>query len=222
MNVDTFGSGDELVWVMGWGNRADSRHERWFIDKLADEGYRVHAIELPTNDPDFEGEYVAPVREYLEDVGEGPVLAHSMGGLTTAHVQPDRPVVYLSPWWGMQPVPSVARLLFKIPTAVRFIPMGFDPKALGELAEEQDKTAPDRISPAWIRAMRDAQGRLPPIDEADVVFYSERDQIVDPGAIVDHVDSDQLREYDGGHELFSSADREEYVERVITELEDGK
>ena len=39
MQVDAFGEGEDLVWVMGWGNVADSRHERWLIDQFVDAGY---------------------------------------------------------------------------------------------------------------------------------------------------------------------------------------
>jgi len=221
MQVDTTGSGDPLVWVMGWGNVADSRHERWLIDRFVDAGYRVHAIELPTNSPDFEGDYVQPVRSYLADLNDPALVAHSMGGLTTAHVQPDRPVVYLSPWWGTDQSDGglLGRLLFSIPTSYPFVPNPGSPEALGDLATAEDSTSPDRISPNWIGAMTRAQASLPPIDEDDVVFYTPDDDVVDPDAIEAHTSEAQRRTYDGGHELFASAGREEYAEAVLAELE---
>lgn len=221
MHVETVGSGDPLVWVMGWGNRADSRHERWLVDRFADAGYRVHAVELPTNSPDFRGDYVEPVRSYIADRDDPAVVAHSMGGLTTAHVGPDAPVVYLSPWWGTDQGDSglLARLLFAIPTSYPIIPNPGSPAALGELATERDSTSPDRISPKWIDAMMRAQESVPPIDADDVVFYTPSDTVVDPGAIEAHASSDQRRTYEGGHELFASAGREEYVEDVLAALD---
>jgi len=221
MQVDTFGEGEPLLWVMGWGNVADSRHERWLIDQFVDAGYRVHAAELPTNDPDFEGEYVRPVRSYVDDLDDPALVAHSMGGLTTCHVQPDQPVVYLSPWWGMDDsdLPAIAPLLFRIPTTLQFIPNPGDPSALGDLATEEDDTGPDRISPKWISAMRRAHETLPPIKAEDVVFYTTSDEVVDPDAIEAHASEDQLRPYEGGHELFASSGREEYVEAVLAELD---
>jgi pimeloyl-ACP methyl ester carboxylesterase len=221
VQTDTFGEGAPLVWVMGWGNTVTSRHERWFVDQLVGAGYRVHVVELPTNGTDFEGEYVRPVREYIQGLDDPAILAHSMGGLTVAHVQPDQRVVYLSPWWGSKPVPVVARLLFKIPTAAPIIPFSVDPSELGDLATAEDATAPDRISPRWISTMRRAQDALPPIDDDAVVFYTPDDEVVSADAIEAHTTPDQRHTYDGGHELFSSAGREAYVEDVLAELEGG-
>lgn len=221
MQVDTVGAGDPLVWVMGWGNVADSRHERWLIDRFVDAGYRVHAVELPTNSPNFRDDYVRPVRSYVADRADAAVVAHSMGGLTTAHVQPDRPVVYLSPWWGTDDsdVGLLGRLLLSVPTSYPFVPNPGSPEALGDLATEADSTSPDRISPKWIAAMARAQESLPPVDEDDVVFYTPDDAVVDPDAIEAHTSADQRRTYDGGHELFASAGREEYAEDVLAVLD---
>jgi len=221
MQVDTVGSGDPLVWVMGWGNVADSRHERWLIDQFVDAGYRVHAVELPTNSPNFRADYVDPVRSYLADLDDPAVVAHSMGGLTTAHVEPDRPVVYLSPWWGTDEGDAglLGRVLFSIPTTYPLIPNPGSPEALGDLATEADSTSPDRLSPKWIGAMMRAQESLPPVDADDVVFYTPSDTVVDPDAIEDHTTADQRRTYEGGHELFASSGREEYVEEVLAVLE---
>lgn len=223
MNVDTFGDADDdpLLWVMGWGNVASSRHERWLIDRFVDAGYHVHAAELPTNSPAFQAEYVAPVRSYIDELTDPALVAHSMGGLTTAHVGPDRPVVYLSPWWGMDDgdLPAVARLLFRLPTSWRVLPNPGEPAALGELATEADVTSPDRISPKWIATMRRAHATLPPIDPEDVVFYTPSDEVVDPAAIEAHTEPDQRRRYEGGHELFASADRDAVVDDVLDELD---
>lgn len=99
MQFDAFGdpSDPDLLWVMGWGNRVDSRHERWFVDRLVDAGYRVHAAEVPTNGTDFEADYLAPVRAYRADLGNLRVVSHSTGGLVVAHLEPAEPAVYLSP-----------------------------------------------------------------------------------------------------------------------------
>lgn len=231
MQVDTFGEGHDLVWVMGWGNVVDSRHERWFVDELVDAGYRVHAIELPTTTPDFQRDCVAPVRDYLDDLGtdgtgdgetsdapEYAVLAHSMGGLALAHADPDPKAVYLSPWWGMHDVPIVLEPLLALPIARPVLPFSVDPEDLGELATDADATAPTRIAPKWIQTVRAAQRSLPALDDADHVFYAPDDDVVDPRAIEAHAPDGQRTTYDGGHELFASAGRDEYVEWVVDEL----
>jgi pimeloyl-ACP methyl ester carboxylesterase len=219
VQTDTFGDGPPLVWVMGWGNTVESRHERWFVDRLVDGGYEVHAVELPTNGTDFATEYVRPVSDYLDGLADPAVLAHSMGGLTVAHVQPDQPVVYLSPWWGMEGVPAIATVLFRIPTAYRILPFAIDPGELGDLATVVDATAPSRISPKWITTMAEAQESLPAIGRDDVVFDTPDDTVVSADAIETHTTPDQRRTYDGGHELFASEGREEDVENVFAALE---
>lgn len=222
MHVDTFGEGDPLVWVMGWGNVADSRHERWLIDRFVDAGYAVHAIELPTTTPDFERDCVAPVREYLADLERPALVAHSMGGLALAHVDPDDPAVYLSPWWGMQELPVVVEPLLRLPIATPFIPVPGDPSELGDLATEEDDTGPSRIAPKWIQTVRRHQASLPDLDPADRVFYTPADRVVDPDAIVAHTTPEQRTTYDGGHELFASSGRDEYVEWVLDALAAGR
>jgi len=219
MKVDTFGDGDDLLWVMGFGNEVESRHERWFVDYLVESGYRVHAIELPTNDPDFEGSYVRPVGSYLGDLEDPVVAAHSMGGLVTAYLRPEARVAYLSPWWGTD-LPTSLRLLLGLPTTLRVLPSGVSADGLGDLATEADATAPGRVSPAWLRAMVRAQSALPAIDPDDTVFYSPDDEVVSVEAIRDHADPDRLETYEGGHELFASEGREAHAERVVEAVAD--
>jgi alpha-beta hydrolase superfamily lysophospholipase len=227
MQVDTFGSGMDLVWVMGWGNVVDSRHERWLVDELMDAGYRVHAVELPTTTPDFRRDCVAPVREYLDDLDANDdandddayaVLAHSMGGLALLHADPDPKAVYLSPWWGMHDLPIVLEPLLALPIATPVLPYDSGPGALGSLATSEDDTGPDRIAPKWIQTVRDVQRSLPALDADDHVFYAPDDEVVDPTAIERHAPGSQRTTYDGGHELFSSAGRDEYVQWVLDEL----
>lgn len=220
MHIDAFGAEEDsdLVWVMGFGNKADSRHERWLIDQLVAAGYQVHAVELPTNNPDFDAGYRQPVRTVLEDLQDPSILSHSMGGLVTAHLGPDAPTVYLSPWWGTD-LPGPLRILLRVPTTLRFLPSGVSAEGLGELADPADVTAPGRVSPAWLRTMVEAQAALPPIDPEATVFYSEQDEVVDVDAIRDNTEPDQRELYDSGHELFSSAGREAHVERVIEALD---
>lgn len=227
MQVDTFGEGYDLVWVMGWGNVVDSRHERWLVDQLVDAGYRVHAVELPTTTPDFQRDCVAPVREYLDELGadgggdepgEYAVLAHSMGGLALAHADPDPKAVYLSPWWGMHDVPIILEPLLALPIARPFLPFSVPPEDLGGLATSEDATAPTRIAPKWIQTIRAAQRSLPALDADDHVFYAPDDEVVDPRAIEQYAPEAQRTTYDGGHELFASANRDEYLPWLLDEL----
>jgi hypothetical protein len=222
MHFEVFGdeADPELLWVMGWGNRADSRHERWFVDRLVEAGYRVHTAEVPTNGTEFEGDYLRPLRTYRGTMGDHRLVSHSTGGLAVAHLQPRTPAVYLSPWWGTPGESSlVERLLFSLPTSLRFVPTPVETDVLGGLAEEEDVTAPSRLSPGWMRTMTDAQASLPPISDDDVVFYCPDDQVVSPAAIEAHASADQRHAYDGGHEFFACTDREAIVEDVLSAIE---
>lgn len=113
----------------------------------------------------------------------------------------------------------VERLLFSLPTSLRFVPTPVETDVLGGLAEEQDVTAPSRLSPGWMRTMTDAQASLPPISDDDVVFYCPDDQVVSPAAIEAHASADQRHAYDGGHEFFACSDRETVVEDVLSAIE---
>jgi hypothetical protein len=218
MQVDTFGDGYDLVWVMGWGNVVESRHERWLVDELVAAGYRVHVVELPTTTTDFQRDCVAPVSEYVDDLDAYAPLAHSMGGLALAHVDPDPKAVYLSPWWGMHDLPIVVEPLLALPIARPFLPISIEPAELGELATDADATAPNRVAPKWIQTIRAAQRSLPALDDDDHVFYTPDDAVVDPDAVEAHAPAAQRTTYDGGHELFASAGREALVDHVLEEL----
>lgn len=222
MEFDVFGNEDDpdVLWVMGWGNRAGSRHERWFVDELVDVGYRVHAAAVPTNGTDFQADYVDPLREYRNGLGEHRIVSHSTGGLAVAHLRPGPPAVYLSPWWGLgEETPWIGTILFKLPIATPVIPAPVEPSVLGDLATEEDVTAPEKLSPAWMGTITDAQAALPPIKPEDDVFYCPDDEVVSPTAIEAHARQDQLHPYDGGHEFFASAGRDRIVERVLDALD---
>lgn len=222
MEFDAFGADDDpaVLWVMGWGNDPDSRHERWFIDRLVDAGYRVHAATVPTNGTEFRADYVDPVRAYRRELSDHRIVSHSTGGLTVAHLRPSTPAVYLSPFWGVGgETPALARLLFRLPISTPILPAPVDPELLGGLATESDATAPERLSPAWMATMRSAQADLPPINPEDAVFYSPEDEVVSPSTIEAHARQDQLHPYDGGHEFFASEDRDRIADRVVDAID---
>lgn len=79
---------------MGWGNRIDGDSERWFVDRLVHAGYRVHALEFPTDITSFESECLEPAREdRLENALQlAPIVSHSIGGLVSAYLKPEAAV----------------------------------------------------------------------------------------------------------------------------------
>ncbi|ELZ98831.1 hypothetical protein C440_00705 [Haloferax mucosum ATCC BAA-1512] len=216
---------DDLLFVLGWGNKPTHRSVEWLIDRLAYEGYRVHAVELPTNGWDFDSQYVDPVRAYALDRDIDLVLSHSTGGLVAAHLDLAVRNVFLSPWWGMS-FDGLDGLLFplfvRMPTTRPFVPSGISRDALGELklaAEVSD--APDNVSPAFLRTIHEAQQSLPPFNRRDVVFVSLSDRVVDVRAIGDRTPASNLVAYDGGHECFASEGRERTFSNVLAVLERG-
>ncbi|MCW8172399.1 alpha/beta hydrolase [Natrialba swarupiae] len=91
---------EELVFVMGWGNRWTHENVSWLIGKLTEAGYRVHAFELPTTIEDFKADWLEPVAEYVLDLEEYQLLGHSAGALVAQALDGADNHVYLSPWWG--------------------------------------------------------------------------------------------------------------------------
>ncbi|WP_424000464.1 alpha/beta hydrolase [Haloarcula salina] len=220
------GADRDCLLVLGWGNRCRHENVRWLVDRLARE-YRVHAVELPTHITDFEREWLAPVAEYAAGLDTFDLLAHSAGGLTTAHLDADGlgTRVYLSPWWDSDlPIPRpVLEAVAALPVSRPFIPVGaLERDALGDLAtERQVVEAPSAYSPAFVRTVMRAQQSLPPGREDAVAFCSLTDTVVDPRAVGARLPADRIRLYDGGHELFSSTGREETVEAVVEVLRHG-
>lgn len=220
---------DDLLFVLGWGNEPDHEHVSWLLDRLAAD-YRVHAVTLPTNGWDFEDQYLAPVRSYYEERDFDAVLSHSTGGLVAAHLAAavDDPArnVFLSPWWGTAPAEGFESVILpyflRLPTARRLLHPDRDVSAVGDLKSEAEYEAgPRGVSPAFLRTVVDAQARLPPFRDGDVVFCTLSDRIVSVRAIGDRTPAANLRPYDGGHEFFASSGREAVVEDVAAALREG-
>ncbi|WP_226480309.1 alpha/beta hydrolase [Natrinema amylolyticum] len=216
---------EELVFVMGWGNRWTHENVSWLIGQLTEAGYRVHAFELPTNIEDFKADWLEPVAEYVRDLEEYQLLGHSAGALVAQALDGADNHVYLSPWWGYGegfPEP-VLDAVSKLPTTFPCLPIGdLDAAALGErTTDHQIETTPSWVSPAFVRETRRAQADLLTIDHDAVVFCSLRDPVVSLRPIGERVPAEHVVLYNGGHELFSSAARDRYVDLLLDALEDG-
>lgn len=213
---------DGLLFVMGWGNRLAGENERWFIDRLADDGYRVHAIELPTEVADLEREYLRPVQRYHDAHEPSAVVGHSLGGLVAAHLETDAPRVYLAPWWGLYGLKYLgwqSRIVPRLPIRARILPVRASRSEIGgRVTEEGWAALPKRISPVTVTEVHRAQEALTSINDEAVVFCSLRDTIVSLKAIGEVASRDQIRLYDGGHELFSSIDRRAATREVLAAL----
>ena len=227
MRAEVYGAGDDdLVFVLGWANKPEYANVRWLIDRLVDEGYRVHAIEIPRVVSDFDAEYLDPVAEYVTGLGEYRFLGHSTGGLIGAFLDDPAPItrVYLSPWWGMHedlrnPIVS---LLSKLPTRRTILPADFEADMLGDLAPpEQVEDVPERVAPTFLREAARAHARLPPFDGDAVVFYTPEDPVVSADAIRERTPAANAVVYDGGHELFNSSAREEHLDALLAAIDRG-
>ncbi|WP_415382312.1 alpha/beta hydrolase [Halosimplex sp. TS25] len=224
MEFTEFGDGDERVlFVLGWGNRAHHENVRWLVDELVAAGYTVDVGTIPDHGDDFDAQYVRPTQRRHDATDPDRVLSHSTGGLVAAHLDSAAPRVYLSPWWGMAGESGpLQRLLVSLPTARPIIPVPMDDDALGDLAtEDQLSDGPDRIAPAFLRTVADAQERLPNFREDSVVFCSLTDSVVGVDAIGEHAPAERIVLYDGGHEFFTSGSRDRTLEWVLAALADG-
>jgi hypothetical protein len=221
LRTATFGTGDDpaLLLIFGLGNRVRGTNERWFARRLAMGGYRVTAVELPTDGPDFHAVFRDPVQSVCEDIAPNVVIGHSLGGLVMAHLDTEAVEIYCSPWWGFHPS-QVSRLrrwlIHRFPIRRRVVPATIDPAARGaRLTVEAARAQPDRLTPAFLAAIDDAQQSRPPIDDAATVFVSLSDEVIGTRCIGDAVSADQIEVYQGGHEVFSAAGRERIVGRIL-------
>lgn len=216
---------DDLVFIMSWGNRWTHETVSWLIRTLTDAEYRVHAFELPTNIDDFKADWLEPIAEYVLDLEEYQLLGHGAGALVGQVLDGADNHVYLSPWWGYNetyPEPLLEAVA-RVPTTLPCLPVGeLGRDALGEKAtDHQLATIPRWLSPAFVRETRHAQQELLAIDHDAVVFCSLRDPLISLRPIGERVPAEHVVLYNGGHELFSSATRDRYVDTLLAALEGG-
>lgn len=211
-----------ILFVMGYGNRLDGASERWFIERLTDAGYRVRAVALPTDIRDFDREYRRPVQQIHDEIEPAVVLSHSLGGLITAYLDTSADAVYLSPWWGIFEGKLSAWerwLVPRLPIRARILPNKTRREEIGANLSAADwNNIPNRLSPVFITEIYRAQQARPPISEEAVIFVSPEDTIISLRAVGAAVSKEQLYLYDGGHQLFSTRDRQEAVETVLAVL----
>lgn len=211
MRTDHLGRGDDLLLLLGWGNRVDGTNERWFARQLADEGYRVTVVELPTNPTDFEAEYRAPAADARDGLEDPVVVGHSTGGLVAAHLQPRR-AVYVSPWWAFYGEKLRTRLLewgSTLPIERPVVPIDFERAEVGpRVTDRQWTRVPERVSPAFVREIRHAQATLPPVGDRARVCVSLQDTIVGLQGVGARVPPERIHLYEGRHEPFAAEDRE--------------
>lgn len=211
-----------LLFVMGLGNRFDGASVRWFIDRLTGAGYRVHALRLPIEITDFDREYRRPAQRAHDEEDPAGVVSHSLGGLVTAFLETTAKTVYLSPWWGIHEgnVSPIQRWLVpRLPVRARILPVDTHREDLGTyLSDHEWDQLPTRLSPVYITEIYRAQQARPPIPAEAVVFVSLTDTIISHNAIGRAVDAQQVRLYDGGHQLFAARGRDEAIQEVLAEL----
>ncbi|WP_233560604.1 alpha/beta hydrolase [Halobellus sp. Atlit-38R] len=220
--------GDDLLFVLGWGNKPTHEHVAWLLTRLLEADYRVHAVTIPTNVWDFDDQYLAPLDEYVREHDFDVLLSHSTGGLIAEHLARNHDVrnVFLSPWWGVETDGLLDRAILavfeRLPTARRLYDPELDADAVGTLKSPAEaETGPSGLSPAFLATIRDAQSRLGPFDDDDAVFYTPADRVVDPAAIEARTPPSNRRQYDGGHEFFASQGRKSVLEGVLGALDSG-
>lgn len=229
-HVEYGDGGDRLVFVLGWGNRPEHGGVQWLLDHLVEEGYRVDVFEIPRTISDFRSEYLDPVLEHVADLESYRLLSHSTGGLIARYVEADDSLqtrTYLSPWWGFHealdnPVVSMAMLL---PVSVPILPVsgGDASERLGTLVtDDRISDLPKFAAPSFLREAKRGQRDMPPFDERDVIFYTPSDGVIGADAIERQAPAANRVQYEGGHELFNSDCRDEYVDPLLNAIDRGK
>ena len=222
IETTTRGSGDPLVLLLGFGNRLDGASVEWFLDGLADAGYRTTAVEFPTRALDFESAYVSPAEAVLRSTEPVAVLGFSLGGLVLAHLQVS-PSIYLAPWWGFEGEESFTWerwVVPRLPIDRPVIAHGLSRTDIGPRFSRAEWSAlPNRVSPRWVTAIDRAQRRRPSIDRSAPVFVSLRDQVVSLPAIGRAVAPEQVCLFDGTHAPFAAEGRETFLAELHETIE---
>jgi pimeloyl-ACP methyl ester carboxylesterase len=147
------GKGAPLLFIGGWGQRLASPNTRWLLDTAAEAGYSVHACEIADAMTNFAADYLAPATALQTQLKPALILAHSTGGLIAAHLPHQERRVYMSPWWGIFgfKLRKWIRLVAKISSAVRWLPIDFTRDELGDLVTDGDwQGVPKTISPRFV------------------------------------------------------------------------
>jgi pimeloyl-ACP methyl ester carboxylesterase len=216
----SFGGTDRpnVVIILGLGNRVRGVNEEWFCGRIARRGYRVTAIQLPTNGSSFTEDLLAPVQAIHDEVDPIAVLGHSLGGLVLAHLHTAAGTVYCSPWWGFRPDQTSwlrAIVIRHLPIESRIVPVSIDTAAVGARMRSAAADAmPSRLSPRFLAAVDSGQRTRPRISEDAEVFVCLADELVGVRPIGEAVSPQQVHLFGGGHEIFSVARRDDVVERV--------
>lgn len=213
----------DLLFALGWGNRPEHEPVEWLLDRLADAGWTVHAVQFPENGTDFERDYSNPLARVRDEVEPAVCAGHSLGGLALAHLSGDDARVYSAPFWGFGAsgvAGSLLPVVARVPSERRLLPVRHDPTAIGDLKPSDERSAAqDGVSPAWLGAIRRGQRSLPPFRQGSVVFCSLTDRVVSTAAIGLRAPADRVRLYDGGHEFFASTGREATLSRFCDALD---
>ena len=214
-------SGD-LLYLMGRGNHVGHAGDSWFVDELVTAGFRVHAVELPTNGTDFDLEYRDPVQAYLDQTPITAVLGYSLGGLVAAHVETAVPRVFVSPFWRLygSHLRKWQRALFpRIPSSRQFIPTGERKEWCGHQLTDSDCDArPDPVSPRFLKAMCDAQRSLPELGPRDWLICSLGDIVVGLDGMDGRIPIERIRLFTGGHEPFAVESRNATTAMIVETL----
>ena len=96
-------------------------------------------------------------------------------------------------------------MLFRSPV----VPVDFDREEVGPRVTDRGwERVPDRVSPNFVREIREAQASMPDVPERARVCASLRDTVVGLQGVGDRVPAERVHLYDGGHEPFAATDRE--------------
>lgn len=220
--------GENLVVVLGWGNQLGHENVEWLLAQFVEEGYRVHAFEIPTVITDFDADWIAPVQRHVEELESFRIVGHSAGGLIAAYIDGAETKTFLSPFWGFpegqlgvdDALVTASSLL---PISKPVLPSGTSSRELiGALATPVElEDGPSRAAPTFIRESRRAHRDLPAITDDAVVFCTLQDQIVSTRAIGEAVPANRIILYDGGHELFASPSREDHLKTLLDAVAHG-
>ncbi|MGA1821394.1 MAG: alpha/beta fold hydrolase [Thermoplasmatota archaeon] len=211
-------SGDDLLFVMGYGNDFGNPGIKWTIEWLESIPFRTRLVRIPTGFTDFRSQVIDPLQKIADDLSDLILISHSFGSLAASYVKGARRNIYIGPYWGVPPhktSPFLDRIVrFMGRSRISLIPRGFEYPDLGDAAVERDiATVPKTLSFATLNQLLDHLENLPPPRKRDIVYYDPDDRIIDTDAVRNR--GIEIREYTGGHCPFTVKDRDRLFKDVL-------
>lgn len=210
------GTGNKVVFIMGWGNRLDDACVLWLEIQAKRENWNLLIIEIPTEFLSFQ-KILSKIQDEISEEKIDLLIGFSMGALFAVHLNAHKRI-FVSPYWKI-PIHrlingsyGLSMFFLKLIKFIRIpiLPRGFSEDEIGEM--DIPKFVPEKISPYTIHEIILAQNGIPEIGSSDYIFICETDNVIDLSVAYGKTN---VQEFIGGHCFLSTYDRDRVFQKII-------